>query len=380
MNTPKQPDDSRLTSQKSAKSIESGSNKVSEGKYHAPVDNIPRVDRQSISKYLLIAAEFGEFEFAKFLLDVAADVNVRGSFENTPLHLAARNGHTFLAKLLVRNRADVNALSDGNYTPLHFAARAGHEAIVSILINGGANVNLRNDIGDTALHIASGNGHLSIVQKLLDSGADINAEGCFGHTAIDMALSHSKFNTAKLLFTSGASTINLSRSVHFESGFPNSAPINAREILNLIIKYGIHLPVNENFFQYLRQNGVSEATCKNAARELTTDASNKLDEKNLDLTPTETNSHPGTILRLMLENNNKTVAESADMLGVTRQQLYRIFNGTSNLSPEMALKLENIFGTPAIGWLKIQAEFDIARLRDKHTGLRVEVLPPPLPR
>jgi addiction module HigA family antidote len=50
--------------------------------------------------------------------------------------------------------------------------------------------------------------------------------------------------------------------------------------------------------------------------------------------------HPGRGVRDDIEALGLTVAEAADALGVTRQQLYNVINGRSGITPEMALGLE----------------------------------------
>jgi addiction module HigA family antidote len=58
-----------------------------------------------------------------------------------------------------------------------------------------------------------------------------------------------------------------------------------------------------------------------------------------------------------------TIAEAAKGLGVTRQQLYKIVNGDSAISPEMALRLEKAVGSTADTWLRMQVAYDLAQAR-----------------
>jgi addiction module HigA family antidote len=74
-------------------------------------------------------------------------------------------------------------------------------------------------------------------------------------------------------------------------------------------------------------------------------------------------AHPGALVRDDIEALGLSVAEAAAGLGVTRQQLHRIINGTSAVSPEMAIRLEKAFGGSADVWLRMQANHDLAQLR-----------------
>ncbi|MDQ0316764.1 HigA family addiction module antitoxin [Amorphus orientalis] len=74
-------------------------------------------------------------------------------------------------------------------------------------------------------------------------------------------------------------------------------------------------------------------------------------------------SHPGRLVAADLETLGLSVADGAKALGVTRSQLYRVIKGESAISPEMALRLEAVLGSTADHWLRMQAAFDLARLR-----------------
>ena len=62
--------------------------------------------------------------------------------------------------------------------------------------------------------------------------------------------------------------------------------------------------------------------------------------------------HPGKLLRQMMEGKGWTQEELAAVTGCSRQTLYSILAGKSNISAEMALKLSAAFGNSAEEWLK----------------------------
>jgi addiction module HigA family antidote len=80
-----------------------------------------------------------------------------------------------------------------------------------------------------------------------------------------------------------------------------------------------------------------------------------------------------------MEELGLSVARAAEALGVTRSALNRVVNGTSSVSPEMALRLETVIGSSAEAWLRLQAAYDAARVRERAPeitkGLKRLVLP-----
>ena len=76
-------------------------------------------------------------------------------------------------------------------------------------------------------------------------------------------------------------------------------------------------------------------------------------------------SHPGELVKENIDELGLSVAVAARGLGVTRQQLHNVVAGKSAVSPEMAIRLEKAFGSSADFWLRMQAAFDLARLRGR---------------
>jgi len=82
--------------------------------------------------------------------------------------------------------------------------------------------------------------------------------------------------------------------------------------------------------------------------------------------------HPGlTIRHDCLEPLGLSVTAAAKVLGVTRQALNNLVNGKSGVSPEMAVRLAQAFGSNAETWLGIQLDYDLAQVRRKKRGLGV---------
>ena len=62
--------------------------------------------------------------------------------------------------------------------------------------------------------------------------------------------------------------------------------------------------------------------------------------------------HPGRLVRQdCLEPLGLTVTKGVEILGVTRQALNNLVNGKAAISPEMAIRLDKVFGGGAETWL-----------------------------
>ena len=91
----------------------------------------------------------------------------------TPLHVAADVGNLEVVKLLVNKGANINfKAGEANTTPLILAARRGFFDICDFLVANQAQVNLSDDSGWTALYSAAEMGFQNIVQFFLEKDAN----------------------------------------------------------------------------------------------------------------------------------------------------------------------------------------------------------------
>ncbi len=90
--------------------------------------------------------------------------------------------------------------------------------------------------------------------------------------------------------------------------------------------------------------------------------------------------HPGEIIKeLCLEPLGLSVTDAAKGLGVTRKALSELLNGHSGVSPEMAIRLEQAFGSTAETWLKMQLEYDLWQAKQRAGNLKVTRFASPAP-
>ena len=81
--------------------------------------------------------------------------------------------------------------------------------------------------------------------------------------------------------------------------------------------------------------------------------------------PMKAPPHPGRGLKADLEALDLSVAQGAGALGISRAQLHRVIAGESAVSPELALRLEIVLGGTADSWLRLQAAYDAAQVRQR---------------
>jgi antitoxin HigA-1 len=86
--------------------------------------------------------------------------------------------------------------------------------------------------------------------------------------------------------------------------------------------------------------------------------------------------HPGELIGDTLEGFGVKITEAAKVLGITRQQLHNLIAGRSGVTPEMALRLEKALGSTADAWLRMQMNYDLARIRARAGTIKVKRIEP----
>ena len=136
---------------------------------------------------LLFAAQQGDVESGRLLLQAGADVNDRsGNDRKTALIVASASGKREFSVLLLEKGANPDSSDDGGFTALHHAASDSNGAeMVRALLAHGAHPNPRttrdsreyvyagvNLTGATPLFLAASRGNVETVRALLAGGAD----------------------------------------------------------------------------------------------------------------------------------------------------------------------------------------------------------------
>ena len=82
--------------------------------------------------------------------------------------------------------------------------------------------------------------------------------------------------------------------------------------------------------------------------------------------------HPGLVVRHdCLGPLGLSVTAGAKALGVSRQALNNVVNGSSGISPEMAIRLSKAFGSMPETWLRMQLSYDHAAALKNESRIKV---------
>ena len=74
--------------------------------------------------------------------------------------------------------------------------------------------------------------------------------------------------------------------------------------------------------------------------------------------------HPGRVVRqYFLEPLGLTVTEAAKVFGVARQTINNLVNERAGISAEMAVRFSKAFGPSPDMWVRLQANYDLAQVR-----------------
>ena len=94
------------------------------------------------------------------------EVNSKGDFGDTPLHVAAVWGDVDAINLLIRNGAMINAIGENGYTPLHEAIGSDNTDAAKELIASGADPFIKNTDGNDCFKLSEAVGNQEILAFL----------------------------------------------------------------------------------------------------------------------------------------------------------------------------------------------------------------------
>jgi hypothetical protein len=126
-----------------------------------------KAHREKGFPWLGMAAYRGWRDFVADLIRRGVPLEARSSREGyTALMMAANGGQEEAVRMLLEAGAEVDALDNHGNSPIMFAAQHGHDRIVRLLLDKGADRSVRGTHGKTAADIARQNGHESTVRLL----------------------------------------------------------------------------------------------------------------------------------------------------------------------------------------------------------------------
>jgi len=150
-------------------------------------ESIGSFDSQGWSP-LHTAAARGETEILRYLLSRQPDIEVRGHQlnEDTPLSLAAECGQAESIRILLQHGANIHTRNRCDYTPIMVAAYERRDEAIKALLEGGAKANDEAGLGGTPLLLTSGAGtwRIPTMKALIEGGANVNPVHSHGITAM----------------------------------------------------------------------------------------------------------------------------------------------------------------------------------------------------
>ena len=131
------------------------------------------------------AADYGNLDIYKSIMDKVPDKNPKDKEGITPLHCAADVGHPDICQLILKNTADKCPKDKDGYTPLHCSARKGHTLIHKMIMETLEDKNpaaIKLEAGYTPLHAAARNGQVEVCRLIMDAVEDISPKTRKGKT------------------------------------------------------------------------------------------------------------------------------------------------------------------------------------------------------
>ena len=167
---------------------------------------------ESIPISIYEAAQNGNIEVLKRHLVNGVNVNEKGPFNASPLHIAVYNDHKEAAELLISKGADINSKGGGeSYTPLMVAASNKRNDIAKMLISNGANINATAKDGTSALVVASQLNNIKLVKLLVSNNANIDFADKIGITPLHSATMNNNKDIVEFLVANKAAVNSKSK-------------------------------------------------------------------------------------------------------------------------------------------------------------------------
>lgn len=175
------------------------------------LEDLPLAEGEGIDELIYAACSFNDLEFSRWLVNNGADVNCC-FFGNTPLLIAAQHGNKELVKLLIDSGADIDDTDPKDNTPLHLAVKSNNQECVLLLAKKGYDmVHYKNYQEEIPLHLAACNGNLECIKlvatkftdKTLATERNIDNQNIEGETALHLTAKNGHNECVKFLMQQG---------------------------------------------------------------------------------------------------------------------------------------------------------------------------------
>jgi ankyrin repeat protein len=136
---------------------------------------------------VILAADKGNAEIVKLLLDKGADPNLAEGGGGTPLMYASMSDNSDCVRFLLKAGAKVNAKDTDGVPSLQRASVYCRPDSVKLLLQNRADPNATANDGSTAIMYAAREGNIEITRSLIAAGADVTKLDKDGYSALRWA-------------------------------------------------------------------------------------------------------------------------------------------------------------------------------------------------
>ncbi|MFC0773397.1 ankyrin repeat domain-containing protein [Terrimonas alba] len=153
------------------------------------------------------AIEQKKLDCAKFLLQAGTRINTGDEKEESLLFTAARYFDRDIFQELLNNKANVNVETWMDGPLLNYAVENENVDCINMLLKAGVNINAKDRNGKNALHIAAASDSkdaATIIQLLHKAGINMNIKDDDGKTPLTIAIEELRESNSKLLQSLGA--------------------------------------------------------------------------------------------------------------------------------------------------------------------------------
>jgi hypothetical protein len=138
---------------------------------------------------ILEIVENGDLDNLKVALENGADINIKNSLGQTPLHIAAIKNDKDIAELLINNGAKIEVKDNNGETPLFCSIRFGSSDVFTLLASKGVDFDVVNNNGEVLSSLVM----RTVSDKVAFERSDIEMELAKNHIVVDDNPDYSEF-------------------------------------------------------------------------------------------------------------------------------------------------------------------------------------------
>ena len=194
------------------------------------VENGGKIDGEGPLSAIACAAQFGNLEIMKYLIEHGANYNGGNTFNNIPIIAALHGGHHKVIEYLLEKNVNldlVESTEKGDITPVTIACRKESPNLLKMLLKFKVDLNKGNPLYSTAKTNLK-----RTAQLLVENGADVN-QMKKGKTPLTISLKHNLIEMAKFLIQSKAD-VNLGKITPLQQAIEK----NSFNAVNLLLQNG----------------------------------------------------------------------------------------------------------------------------------------------